>query len=101
MRPLATSCGREVANRDSQSVITALIDQAHRLPEELIKSLTWVGPFRRFSCITGARRRRMRDRHRKVQLSEDPSCGGSCRPRSWQTMISPQILSLPGPLLDD
>ena len=31
----------KVPNRDSQSVITALIDQAHRLPDELIKSLTW------------------------------------------------------------
>lgn len=30
----------KVANRDSQSVITALINQAHRLPEELLKSLT-------------------------------------------------------------
>jgi IS30 family transposase len=31
----------KIANRDSRSVITALIDQARRLPEELIKSLTW------------------------------------------------------------
>lgn len=31
----------KVPNRDSQSVITALINQAHRLPEELLKSLTW------------------------------------------------------------
>src|SRR4029453_15600093 len=31
----------KVPNRDSQSVITALINQAHRLPDELIKSLTW------------------------------------------------------------
>jgi IS30 family transposase len=31
----------KVANRDSQSVITALINQAKRLPDELIKSLTW------------------------------------------------------------
>ena len=31
----------KVANRDSRSVITALIDQAQRLPDELIKSLTW------------------------------------------------------------
>jgi IS30 family transposase len=31
----------KVANRDSQSVITALISQAHRLPDELVKSLTW------------------------------------------------------------
>jgi IS30 family transposase len=31
----------KVANRDSGTVITALIDQAKRLPDELIKSLTW------------------------------------------------------------
>jgi len=31
----------KVPNRDSASVITALINQAHRLPEELVKSLTW------------------------------------------------------------
>lgn len=31
----------KIANRDSQSVITALIDQAKRLPDELLKSLTW------------------------------------------------------------
>ncbi len=31
----------KVPNRDSQSVITALINQAHRLPGELLKSLTW------------------------------------------------------------
>jgi IS30 family transposase len=31
----------KVPNRDSQSVITALINQAHRLPDELLKSLTW------------------------------------------------------------
>jgi IS30 family transposase len=31
----------KVANRDSTTVITALINQAHRLPDELRKSLTW------------------------------------------------------------
>ncbi len=31
----------KVQNGDSRSVITALIDQAHRLPDELRKSLTW------------------------------------------------------------
>jgi IS30 family transposase len=31
----------KVANRDSRSVITALIEQARRLPDELRKSLTW------------------------------------------------------------
>jgi IS30 family transposase len=31
----------KVANRDSRSVITALIGQAKRLPDELLKSLTW------------------------------------------------------------
>ena len=31
----------KVANRDSQSVITALIEQSKRLPDELLKSLTW------------------------------------------------------------
>ena len=31
----------KVANRDSRSVITALIEQAKRLPDELCKLLTW------------------------------------------------------------
>ena len=31
----------KVANRDSQSVVTALIDQVKSLPDELQKSLTW------------------------------------------------------------
>jgi len=31
----------KVANRDTNSVITALIKQAKRLPEELYRSLTW------------------------------------------------------------
>ena len=31
----------KVANRDSRSVISALIEQAKRLPDELLKSLTW------------------------------------------------------------
>jgi len=31
----------KVANRDSRSVVTALIEQAKRLPDELYKSLTW------------------------------------------------------------
>jgi IS30 family transposase len=31
----------KVQNRDSASVITALIEQAKRLPDELLKSLTW------------------------------------------------------------
>jgi IS30 family transposase len=31
----------KIANRDSQSVIAALIEQAKRLPDELLKSLTW------------------------------------------------------------
>ncbi len=31
----------KVANKDTQSVISALIKQAHRLPRELRKSLTW------------------------------------------------------------
>ena len=49
----------KVANRDSQSVITALIDQAHRLPDELIKSLTWdrgkeMAQHKRFTLATDA-----------------------------------------------
>ena len=31
----------KVANRDSRTVISALIDQAQRLPDELRRSLTW------------------------------------------------------------
>lgn len=49
----------KVANRDSQSVITALINQAHRLPDELIKSLTWdrgkeMAQHKRFTLATDA-----------------------------------------------
>ena len=47
----------KVPSRDSQSVITALINQAHRLPDELIKSLTWdrgkeMADHRRFTLAT-------------------------------------------------
>lgn len=47
----------KVANRDSRSVITALIDQAKRLPDELLKSLTWdrgkeMADHKRFSLAT-------------------------------------------------
>jgi len=31
----------KVANKDTKSVVTALIKQAHKLPSELYKSLTW------------------------------------------------------------
>ena len=31
----------KVANRDTQSVVAALIKHAHKLPGELYKSLTW------------------------------------------------------------
>ena len=31
----------KVANKDTNSVVTALIKQAHKLPSELYKSLTW------------------------------------------------------------
>ncbi|MFC7538104.1 IS30 family transposase [Sphingomonas sp. GCM10030256] len=49
----------KVPNRDSQSVITALIDQAHRLPGELVKSLTWdrgkeMAQHKRFTLATDA-----------------------------------------------
>ena len=49
----------KVANRDSRSVITALINQAHRLPEELLKSLTWdrgkeMAEHKRFTLATDA-----------------------------------------------
>ena len=49
----------KVANRDSASVITALIAQAHRLPDELIKSLTWdrgkeMAQHKRFTLATYA-----------------------------------------------
>ena len=49
----------KVPNRDSASVITALIDQAHRLPDELIKSLTWdrgkeMAQHKRFTLATDA-----------------------------------------------
>jgi IS30 family transposase len=49
----------KVSSRDSQSVITALINQAHRLPSELIKSLTWdrgkeMAQHKRFTLATDA-----------------------------------------------
>jgi len=49
----------KVPNRDSKSVITALINQAHRLPDELIKSLTWdrgkeMAQHKRFTLATDA-----------------------------------------------
>ncbi len=49
----------KVANRDSASVITALIEQAHRLPGELLKSLTWdrgkeMAQHKRFTLATDA-----------------------------------------------
>jgi IS30 family transposase len=49
----------KVANRDSQSVIGALINQAHRLPDELLKSLTWdrgkeMAQHKRFTLATDA-----------------------------------------------
>ncbi len=49
----------KVPNRDSRSVITALIAQAHRLPDELLKSLTWdrgkeMAQHKRFTLATDA-----------------------------------------------
>ena len=49
----------KVPNRDSASVINALIAQAHRLPDELIKSLTWdrgkeMAQHKRFTLATDA-----------------------------------------------
>jgi IS30 family transposase len=49
----------KVANRDSRSVVTALIDQAKRLPDELLKSLTWdrgkeMAEHKRFTLATDA-----------------------------------------------
>jgi IS30 family transposase len=49
----------KVPNRDSQSVITALINQARRLPDELLKSLTWdrgkeMAQHKRFTLATDA-----------------------------------------------
>ena len=49
----------KVGSRDSRSVITALIEQAGRLPEELLKSLTWdrgkeMAEHKRFTLATDA-----------------------------------------------
>ena len=49
----------KVPNRDSASVVNALIAQAHRLPDELIKSLTWdrgkeMAQHKRFTLATDA-----------------------------------------------
>lgn len=49
----------KVANRDSRSVVTALIDQAKRLPDELLQSLTWdrgseMAEHKRFTLATDA-----------------------------------------------
>lgn len=47
----------KVANKDTQSVVSALIKQAHKLPRELCKSLTWdrckeLADHRRFTMAT-------------------------------------------------
>ena len=49
----------KVENRDSRSVVTALIEQAKRLPGELLKSLTWdrgkeMAEHKRFTLATEA-----------------------------------------------
>ena len=49
----------KVAGRDSRSVITALVEQAKRLPDELMKSLTWdrgkeMSEHKRFTLATDA-----------------------------------------------
>ena len=49
----------KVPNRDSATVINALIAQAHRLPDELVKSLTWdrgkeMAQHKRFTLATDA-----------------------------------------------
>ncbi len=48
----------KVANKDTKSVVTALIKQAHKLPSELYKSLTWdrgseLASHKRFKLETG------------------------------------------------
>ena len=47
----------KVANKDTQTVVSALIKQAKRLPDELYKSLTWdrgkeLADHRRFTLAT-------------------------------------------------
>jgi IS30 family transposase len=47
----------KLANKDTQSVVSALIKQARRLPSELYKSLTWdrgkeLSDHRRFTLAT-------------------------------------------------
>jgi IS30 family transposase len=47
----------KVPNKDTQSVVSALIKQAHKLPRELYKSLTWdrgkeLADHRRFTLAT-------------------------------------------------
>lgn len=49
----------QVANRDSRSVVTALIERAKRLPDELLRSLTWdrgseMAEHKRFTLATDA-----------------------------------------------
>ncbi len=44
----------KVANRDSRSVVDALIEQAHSLPDELWKTLTWTAA-RRWPSTSGSR----------------------------------------------
>ena len=50
----------KVGSRDSRSVVTALIEQAKRLPDELLKSLTWdrgkeMAEHKRFTLATDAK----------------------------------------------
>ena len=51
----------KVANKDTQTVIAALIKQAKKLPNELYKSLTWdrVRNLRLPGIYAGDRRRRL------------------------------------------
>ena len=49
----------KVPNRDTQTVVNALIRQARKLPDELYKSLTWDGgkelaDHKRFMCRLAA-----------------------------------------------
>jgi IS30 family transposase len=85
-----------VKSKDSETVINALIKQAHKLPRELYKSLTWdrdsevadhnASPWTRISKFTSV--------IHTVPGSEAPTktpmaCSGSTSPRAWicQTFI--------------
>ena len=70
----------KVANKDTQTVVSALIKQAKKLPSELYKSLTWD----RGKELTDHRRFTLGDQHRRLLLrSAKPLAARLEREHQW------------------